>query len=103
MAPGLFPGVQALTDVSLSVARSEVRALLGENGAGKSTLMNILKRRIFRLRGRDRNRGATGDDSVAARRPRSRYRDDSSGTASRSRAVRRRQFLSGPRTPDVVG
>jgi ribose transport system ATP-binding protein len=37
-----FPGVQALTDVSLTVARSEVRALLGENGAGKSTLMNIL-------------------------------------------------------------
>jgi ribose transport system ATP-binding protein len=37
-----FPGVQALSDVSLSVERGEVRALLGENGAGKSTLMNIL-------------------------------------------------------------
>jgi ABC-type sugar transport system ATPase subunit len=37
-----FPGVVALADVSLSVARGEVRALLGENGAGKSTLMNIL-------------------------------------------------------------
>jgi ribose transport system ATP-binding protein len=37
-----FPGVQALSDVSLSVGRGEVRALLGENGAGKSTLMNIL-------------------------------------------------------------
>ncbi len=37
-----FPGVQALTDVSLDVRRGEVRALLGENGAGKSTLMNIL-------------------------------------------------------------
>lgn len=37
-----FPGVRALSDVSLSVARGEVRALLGENGAGKSTLMNVL-------------------------------------------------------------
>lgn len=37
-----FPGVVANDDVSLSVARGEVVALLGENGAGKTTLMNIL-------------------------------------------------------------
>ncbi len=37
-----FPGVKALDDVSLSVQRGRVHALLGENGAGKSTLMNIL-------------------------------------------------------------
>jgi ribose transport system ATP-binding protein len=37
-----FPGVQALSDVSLEVAQGEVHALCGENGAGKSTLMNIL-------------------------------------------------------------
>lgn len=37
-----FPGVQALSDVSLSVRPGEVHALLGENGAGKSTLVKIL-------------------------------------------------------------
>ncbi|WP_345710649.1 ATP-binding cassette domain-containing protein, partial [Kineococcus glutinatus] len=37
-----FPGVKALSEVSLSVRRGEVHAICGENGAGKSTLMKVL-------------------------------------------------------------
>jgi ribose transport system ATP-binding protein len=37
-----FPGVQALSGVSLRLGRGEVLAVVGENGAGKSTLMKIL-------------------------------------------------------------
>jgi len=37
-----FPGVKALTNVSLTVYPGEIHALMGENGAGKSTLMKIL-------------------------------------------------------------
>ena len=37
-----FPGVRALDQVSLTVGRGEIHALLGENGAGKSTLSKIV-------------------------------------------------------------
>ena len=37
-----FQGVDALTDVSLTVAPGERVALLGHNGAGKSTMMKII-------------------------------------------------------------
>ena len=37
-----FPGVKALDNVSLTVKRGTVHALMGENGAGKSTFMKCL-------------------------------------------------------------
>ena len=36
-----FPGVQALEDVSISVERNTIHALVGENGAGKTTFIKI--------------------------------------------------------------
>ncbi|WP_291735265.1 ATP-binding cassette domain-containing protein, partial [Leisingera sp. F5] len=35
-------GVEALRDVSFSVARNELCVLLGPSGCGKSTLLNIV-------------------------------------------------------------
>lgn len=54
-----FPSVVANANVSLTLHRGEILALLGENGAGKSTLMNIIyglyhpDEGRFRLKGKD--------------------------------------------------
>lgn len=37
-----FPGVQALSDVSLSIEKGEIRGLIGPNGSGKTTLIRTI-------------------------------------------------------------
>ena len=37
-----FPGVKALENVSITLTKGSIHALLGENGAGKSTLIKII-------------------------------------------------------------
>ena len=37
-----YPGVQALSNVSIEVRAGEILSLVGENGAGKSTMMKVL-------------------------------------------------------------
>jgi len=38
----IFPGVRALSEVSLNLFPGQVMALVGENGAGKSTVVKVL-------------------------------------------------------------
>jgi simple sugar transport system ATP-binding protein/ribose transport system ATP-binding protein len=61
-----FGGVQALDDVSLTVARGSVHALVGENGAGKSTLGRIVAGALVA----DGGRVLLDGEQVAFRSPR---------------------------------
>ena len=52
-----YPGVVALSDVTLSIHEGELHSICGENGAGKSTLMKILSGVIFDYEGEVQIRG----------------------------------------------
>ncbi len=54
-----FPGVVALSDVSIDVMAGELHSVCGENGAGKSTLMKILSGVITHYEGELQVRGKT--------------------------------------------
>ncbi len=62
-----FGTVQAISDVSMNVGRSEVMCLLGDNGAGKSTLIKMLSgvhrpdAGSYRVEGRDVSFGSPRD------------------------------------------
>ena len=60
-----FPGVLANDDITLSVGRREIHALLGENGAGKSTLVKI----IYGLMRSDAGRMRLNGEPYAPARP----------------------------------
>jgi len=60
-----FPGILANDDISISLRKGEILALLGENGAGKSTLMSIL----FGLYKPDRGKIFVGGREVSISSP----------------------------------
>ncbi|MFP4037996.1 MAG: ATP-binding cassette domain-containing protein, partial [Desulfobacteraceae bacterium] len=46
-----FGGLEALSDVNISVRRGEILGVIGPNGAGKTTLFNIISGTIAPSRG----------------------------------------------------
>jgi ribose transport system ATP-binding protein len=62
-----FGAIQALEDVSFSLLRGEIHAVVGENGAGKSTLVKIIGGVLQKDRGKILKLGAAVEDLSPAR------------------------------------
>ena len=93
-----YPGVVALSNVSLSVAPGEVVGLIGENGAGKSTLMKILGGVVAPSAGAIRVGGAPEREALTRERgDRRRHRLRPPGAQPLRQSRRRRQRLLRPR------
>jgi branched-chain amino acid transport system permease protein len=69
-----FRGLRALTDVSLTVARGEIRGIVGPNGSGKTTLFNVVSG-VYRASGGEVR---LGGHAVSGARP---YRLSALGVA----------------------
>ena len=95
-----FPGVKALSNVSMAVRRGEVHAICGENGAGKSTLMKVLSgvHPARHLRRRDPLRGPLRRVQQHPRQRARRHRHHPPGARAHPGDVDRREHL--PRQRD---
>ncbi len=76
-----FDGFKAINDLSLVVARGEMRAIIGPNGAGKTTMMDIITGKTRPTRATSTSPATpTSPNTTRPRSPRS-----ASGASSRSR------------------
>ena len=54
-----FGGVKAITDVSINIAKGEIRSIIGPNGAGKTSMLNVINGFYQPQRGRITFKGRT--------------------------------------------
>lgn len=96
-----FPGQKALDDVSFSIRKGEIHAIIGENGAGKSTLLNILHGVFPATTGEIKINGKTVKFSNVADAIEKWYCKSTPGNCKYSRHDSGRKYVYGKRTWEV--